>query len=959
MVLELFAQGNIVLCDHAWTVLTLLRSHRDDAQNLQIMPNHVYPLAAARAFTRTPQGVITQLLIKSAAAGGNVPLADEPGDAAPTTEQAAGPRAQRKRGQQSSANDPGCVHGALNAHLPYGPGLLEHCLTTACIAPSTPLPLATDAAEAVEAAVTTLEAWFESTIKEGAPPPKGYLIGHTAAASADAASDADVVWDDFTPFPPAAAESPVVVREFPFLDGAVDTFFGAAELHRVASARVAAETAALSKVDRMRADQAARAAALEAEATTKSDHATLVEYNLSAVDAALKAVNDALATGMDWPSLHRLVKDERKAGNPVAGLITNMDLAKGTVTLMLGNVLDWEAEDDGDAGDAARTRPASVVTLRLDLSAAGNAREMHAARKKHQAKAAKTLEAAAQTLTIAGRKASAAVAAARAGATHGGAAGAGVTLLRQPCWWEKYTWFLTSENALVLSGRDPGQTATLLRRHLGPDDAIVTCDVAGAPLCIVKPPPPMPERTDGASQPLAEALRLPPPLSLHQAGTWCVCRSAAWNGKFSSSGWWAPASAVLRPPEGPPSKAQGELPPGAVPLSSAAPGWGLTRGARRDLPPSQLVLGFGVMFRVSDECVGSHLGERCIRSALEEDAAEQGAGGASGGDSTQPEEEVAPSGDEAEEHTGDDTASGEEEGEGEGEGEDEHQEEGGGEEFDGAADSGESSESEPESDAPAAAPKALPPAGRGKAARSDAPPPAAVPRGKQAKLKKLKDKYGEQDEEDRALAMAALASGGKSKKQKAAEAEAARKAAAAAEASRRAEAKAAAAAARGAGKGRGKGDGGGVQGAAADDDDEEDDAAKQVASAASLQELHALTGTPRAEGDVLLYAVPVCGPYAALTAFKFKAKVTPGSTKKGKAAKQCLDSFARAVMATPRERELLHGIPDMEGVAALCVPSGLKLSLTTIGKIGPPLTLGGKAKQQPVKKQRGEKAKTK
>lgn len=1006
VVLELFAQGNIVLCDHAWTVLTLLRSHRDDAQDLQIMPRHVYPLAAARPFTPTQPGVITQLLTSTDAAAGHAAreaAQAEAADAAPAdAQQPSDTRPQpsgRRRGQQSSASDAGCVLGALNACLPYGPGLLEHCLASADMLPATRLPLPPHAAQAVEAAIAALETWFEATAKEGVPVPCGYLSGHTthqpacpddvAGTSTQSGEQADghIVWDDFSPFPPpsssvagraasavvipATAASPLL-REYPSMDAAVDAFFGSSELHRVASARVAAETAALSKVDRMRADQAARAASLEAEAAVQSDHAALVEYNLGAVDAALKAVKDALATGMDWPSLHRLVKDERKAGNPVAGLITSMDLAKGTVTLVLGNVLDWEEADGGDAGDAARARPASVVTLRLDLSAAGNAREMHAARKKHQAKAQKTLEAAAQTLSIAERKAAAAVAAARAGATHGGPAGAGVTVLRQPCWWEKYTWFLTTENALVLSGRDPGQTATLLRRHLGPDDAVVTCDVSGAPLCIVKPPA-MPV-LDGAAQ-TPQPPCLPPPLSLHQAGTWCVCRSAAWSGKFSSSGWWAPASAIIRPPEAP-SKPPGYLPPGVVALSGAAPGWGLTRGARRDLPPSQLILGFGILFRVGDDCVAHHLGERCIRSVQEEEAsaaaaAAQGGGDVSGGDGL-PDADVSPSGDEAGDKSGEDTASGDEE-EGEGDGEEEQQGDDGGEEADAADGSGGSSESEPES--VPAAPKAPPPAGREKAAAAVPAPPftsSSAPRGKQKKLKKLKDKYGDQDDEDRALAMAALASAGKSKKEVAAEAEAARKAAAAQEAARRAEAKAAAAAARGPGKGKAKGGGGGqasmqtapVHGEGEDEDEEGvegvEDAQRLAASTASLQELHALTGCPRPEGDSLAWAVPVCGPYAALAAFKFKAKVTPGSTKKGKAAKQCLDSFARAVVATPRERELLHAIADMDGVAALCVPSGLKLSLTTLGKIGPPLTLGGKAKQQPVKKQqRGEKTKQK
>lgn len=104
----------------------------------------------------------------------------------------------------------------------------------------------------------------------------------------------------------------------------------------------------MSKVDRIRADQSARAAALEAEADDLTGKATMIEYNLDLVDAALDAVNSALAGGMDWPSLQKLIKDERRAGNPVASLIHSLDLANNSATLILGNLLDDEDEADDD-----------------------------------------------------------------------------------------------------------------------------------------------------------------------------------------------------------------------------------------------------------------------------------------------------------------------------------------------------------------------------------------------------------------------------------------------------------------------------------------------------------------------------------------------------------------------------------------------------------------------------------
>lgn len=48
-----------------------------------------------------------------------------------------------------------------------------------------------------------------------------------------------------------------------------------------------------------------------------------------------------------------------------------------------------------------------------------------------------------------------------------------------------------------------------------------------------------------------------------------------------------------------------------------------------------------------------------------------------------------------------------------------------------------------------------------------------------------------------------------------------------------------------------------------------------------LNDVDYLTGNPLPT-DILLYAVPVCGPYNALQSYKYRVKIIPGTTKKGK-----------------------------------------------------------------------------
>lgn len=60
---------------------------------------------------------------------------------------------------------------------------------------------------------------------------------------------------------------------------------------RVQLAKLEAERSAMSRLDKIRSDQGARATALEREAAASELRANLIEYNLEAVDAALDAVN--------------------------------------------------------------------------------------------------------------------------------------------------------------------------------------------------------------------------------------------------------------------------------------------------------------------------------------------------------------------------------------------------------------------------------------------------------------------------------------------------------------------------------------------------------------------------------------------------------------------------------------------------------------------------------------------
>ena len=61
---------------------------------------------------------------------------------------------------------------------------------------------------------------------------------------------------------------------------------------------------------------------------------------------------------------------------------------------------------------------------------------------------------------------------------------------RKPFWFERFHWFVTSENVLVVAGRDAQQNELLVKRHLSKGDLYVHADLRGAASTIVKNPQP-------------------------------------------------------------------------------------------------------------------------------------------------------------------------------------------------------------------------------------------------------------------------------------------------------------------------------------------------------------------------------------------------------------------------------------------------------------------------------------
>lgn len=571
LIVELYASGNIILTDYHYTILSLLRIHRYEEEQVRVAVKQTYPIQTATSLNETMELTKEELLewIQSSCN-----------------------ETQGKKKKKMSLKQLLLRPGSGFSHL--GPSLVEHCISIAKLDASTKLlnTLTLEDAQGLLEALDTTRSVLDQLKNPNPEDKKGFVIVKEIREEADVSEDTTqttaedckqldvvipqegcskaihpirMVYDEFVPVVYAHHENKPRI-EFDTFDEAVDEFFSKVESQQAETRKTAAETAAQKKFERIQHDQDARVQALRELQDISVHQAQLIELNKEDVENVLLVVRSALDSGMDWDELKNLVKMEQKNGNPVANLIHSLDFKKKSVTM----ILEEGDEDENDGQSLAK-----LVEIDISMSALANARELYTRKKKSAQKESKTIEASEKALVAAKKNAQATIQKQQMKQT--------IHVMRKIQWWEKFHWFITSENYLVLAGHDAQQNELLVKRYLRKGDVYVHADIHGAASCIVRNR--NPERDI-------------PQLSLEQAGTMTICRSAAWTSHVITSAWWVYHHQVSK------TAPTGEY---------LTTGSFMIRGKKNFIAPARLEMGLAILFKVDESCIARHVGERKIR----------------------------------------------------------------------------------------------------------------------------------------------------------------------------------------------------------------------------------------------------------------------------------------------------------------------------------------------------------
>ncbi|XP_047396161.1 ribosome quality control complex subunit NEMF isoform X3 [Sciurus carolinensis] len=947
-------KGNIVLTDYEYLILNILRFRTDEADDVKFAVRERYPVDHARA--AEPLLTLERL----------------------TEVIASAPKGE-------------LLKRILNPLLPYGPALIEHCLIENGFSGNVKVDekLESKDVEKVLICLQKAEEYMKTTSNFNG---KGYIIQKREikpSLEVDKPVEDILTYEEFHPFL-FSQHSQCPYIEFESFDKAVDEFYSKIEGQKIDLKALQQEKQALKKLDNVRKDHENRLEALQQAQEIDKLKGELIEMNLQIVDRAIQVVRSALANQIDWTEIGVIVKEAQAQGDPVASAIKELKLQTNHVTMLLRNpYLLSEEEDDDVDGDVSveknETEPPKgkkkkqknkqlqkpqknkplLVDVDLSLSAYANAKKYYDHKRYAAKKTQKTVEAAEKAFKSAEKKTKQTLKEVQTVTS--------IQKARKVYWFEKFLWFISSENYLIIGGRDQQQNEIIVKRYLTPGDIYVHADLHGATSCVIKNP---------TGEPI-------PPRTLTEAGTMALCYSAAWDARVITSAWWVYHHQVSK------TAPTGEY---------LTTGSFMIRGKKNFLPPSYLMMGFSFLFKVDESCVWRHRGERkvrvqdedmetlasCTSELISEEMEQLDEGDTSSEEDkeelheppvevelvTQVDQEditVQSGAGELNEELIQEESS-EDEGESEvvkkdqepiGEMKDEGEEtleypdttidlshlqsQRSLQKLASKEESSNSNDGKLQSRRHLSAKerremkkkKLLSDSGdleamEGKDKESSVHietqqntnrnVAAAQPmkRGQKSKMKKMKEKYKDQDEEDRELIMKLLGSAGSNKEEKGKKGK----------------------------KGKTKDEpvkkqpqkprGGPrvsesikkdtpslevltheLQDLAVDDphDDKEEQDLDQQGTEENL--FDSLTGQPHPE-DVILFAIPICAPYTTMTNYKYKVKLTPGVQKKGKAAKTALNSFMHSKEATAREKDLFRSVKDTD--LSRNIPGKVKVS---------------------------------
>uniref|UniRef100_A0A1A9W2Q3 NFACT RNA-binding domain-containing protein n=1 Tax=Glossina brevipalpis TaxID=37001 RepID=A0A1A9W2Q3_9MUSC len=584
VIAELYDRGNIILTDHEFTILYILRPH-NEGEDLRLAVREKYPLERAKQEKALPNKEQLRGIIKEAEGGNSLRyILMDLVECGPTVID----HVLMKHALDNCIMRPKHIDTE-----PAGTGINEEAQNKTKKknkreAKAKPDCRLFEPERDLDAVMAALEEAFEMLVKARNLVSQGYIIQKKQEKSA--------VYDStkLEHFYQNIEYQPYLFRQYEGQPAAtfdsfmlaVDEFYSTLGGQKIDMKTLQQEREALKKLSNVKKDHAKRLEELNKAQENDKRKAELISCNQALVDNAILAIRSAIANQMSWPDIQELVKAAQANGDPVAGSINQLKLEINHISLKLSDPYAVCGGGSDDFEDIGSKEENDVVTVDVDLgvSAWANARKYYELKRSAAQKEQKTVDASQKALKSAERKTQQTLKEVRTISS--------ISKARKVYWFEKFYWFISSENYLVIGGRDAQQNELIVKRYMRPTDIYVHAEIQGAASVIVRNP------TGGEV----------PPKTLLEAGTMAISYSVAWDAKVVTNAYWVHSDQVSK------TAPTGEF---------LGTGSFMIRGRKNFLPSCHLIMGLSLLFKLEESFVEKHRGERKVRSFEEEQQNEE------------------------------------------------------------------------------------------------------------------------------------------------------------------------------------------------------------------------------------------------------------------------------------------------------------------------------------------------
>ncbi|MFB6093303.1 MAG: ribosome rescue protein RqcH [Haloquadratum sp.] len=273
----------------------------------------------------------------------------------------------------------------------------------------------------------------------------------------------------------------------------------------------------------------------EEQAEAERRRAELLYANYDLVDEVLSTVREARESGVPWDEIRETLEAGAEEGIHAAEAVVGVDGADGTVTLELD---DTEVPVEVDTGVEKNADRLYTEAKRIEEKKEGALDAIESTREELEAVKRRREEW--EKADDADRKEGAASDASEESEERDWLSMESIPLRTSEHWYERFRWFHTSEDFLVIGGRNADQNEEIVTKYLDKHDLFFHTQAHGGPVTVVK--------ATGPSE-SAESVAFPESTK-REAAQFAVSYSSVWKeGRYAGEAYMVTPDQVSKTPE--------------------------------------------------------------------------------------------------------------------------------------------------------------------------------------------------------------------------------------------------------------------------------------------------------------------------------------------------------------------------------------------------------------------------